>query len=206
VRANLQGYWTTQPPPFTPAWYAHHPNAWKATHPYAPYAAATFVAAATWLGISALEPVVYEYGGTTVVYENGGAEAEERSSEADASAAQALAASGLSTDAAAKEWLPLGVFALARDGQDQADHLVQLLVSKDGAVGGNFFHLLSASEQPLSGAVDRPSQRVAFSVKSNPQLVYETTLGNLTLPRSVVMVHFGNGNDQRWTFVRMHQD
>jgi hypothetical protein len=180
---------------FTPAWYAQHPNAWKFAHPHADaWAVATFGAAAAWVGITAQPIVTYE---TSTASDGEPASTEEAAREATELATSETATEGSS------EWLPLGVFALAPQGQTDSNAAVQLALDKQGAVRGSYYDLLSDSSKPIQGALAKKSQRVSWYIGENQNVVFETNIDNLTQDEGTATVYTGNGRAQKWSLVRL---
>lgn len=200
IQQTLSGKYVQQP--FTPAWYTQHPNAWQATHPHADVlVAATWTAMATWVGVVA-PPVAYGY--SDVVYTESGEEIVTEESAAQAQQAAALAASVPYTDDAS-EWLPVGVFAVLREGQTDSNAVVQLAVSQQGSIKGSYYDLLTDSGHTLQGSIDKQTQLVAFSIGANQGAVWETSLNSLTAQQAPLTVYFANGRSQKWALVRMEQ-
>ena len=154
-----------------------------------------------------MQPVVYNYGdnvtyqGDQVYYGNQPfATADEYYQQASA-----LAASAPATDANAGGWMPLGVFALVQGDQSDPHYIMQLAVNKSGALAGNYSDLISGTNVPIHGAVDKKSQRVAWTVGDNKRTVGETGLGNLTRDEAPALIHIGKDRTQQWTLVRLKQ-
>lgn len=96
-------------------------------------------------------------------------------------------------EAAAAEWLPLGVFAITHDGAAEADLLVQLAVTKEGVVGGTAQDQKAGQTYPVDGLVDKQTQRTIWSYtdEQGKRIVMETSVYNLTQPEATGLVHFG---------------
>ncbi len=180
-------------------WHTAHPGAWYA----AGWAAGSAWAAATWAGIGDwfeypvnVEPVSYDYG-TNVTYENNNIYIDGQ----DAGSAPeyyqqavTLAEEGTQAQASADEqWLPLGVFALARSGHDQSNVTIQLAVNKKGVIRGNYTDMFSDQPVQVHGSVDKETQRVAFTVGDNKTAVFETGLYNLTKDDAPVSMSIRQG-------------
>ncbi len=105
------------------------------------------------------------------------------------------------------EWLPLGVFAITRPGQDQANELVQLAVSKDGMLSGTLFNQQTGQARPLAGMVEHATQKAAWAFADSPTdaLVVETSLYNLTEPELTALAHLDAVNTEVWQLVRLKQ-
>ena len=104
------------------------------------------------------------------------------------------------------QWLPLGVFGLMADGQKSPEMVFQLAVDKAGAIAGNYYDEIADTTAPVSGAVDKKNQRVAWHVGSNKNLVIETGLYNLTLDQSTALVHYGPDRCQQYVLVRVKKN
>jgi hypothetical protein len=192
-----------------------------------PWAAATLGTAATWLGLDALEGAGYPAADTTVytgdsattenqTADNDNADddaadnaadqtadnaADDESSKLPASAAEAnkLASSGAAEQASDAKFLPLGVYSIAPEGQDDATAVVHLAVSKEGVVRGTYYDLKTDKDSNIQGAVDKKTGRVAWSVVGDGKVVYETTLRSLTDDTGAISVHEADGNSQAWS-------
>jgi len=180
---------------------------WAQTHPYAahhiaygyhPFAVATWAAAGAWVGAA------YSSGyGTSVVYEGDTVYVDgEASASPEAYAEQATQIAARESEEA-EEWLPLGVFALTPADASDANMLVQIAIAKNGAVSGSYYHTLTETTLPLQGSFDKASQRAAWTFGDNSNVVYETSLGNLTLDDAPLLVHFADGRTQEWRLVRL---
>jgi hypothetical protein len=53
---------------------------------------------------------------------------------------------------------------------------MQLAMNKEGAIRGNFQNFLTDKVTPVSGALDKETQRVALKLEENDSLVLETGL------------------------------
>ncbi|MBN1908293.1 MAG: hypothetical protein JW818_01015 [Pirellulales bacterium] len=203
VRGNLQNRYNNL---FTPQWYRDHPNAWKLTHPHADaWAVASAAAMAAWIGVATAPGYGYGYGDTVIyegdtVYING---EEVASAEEYAVQASQLADAGATTSNQ-QNWMPVGVFALAGNGQPSTDRLLQLALAQDGTVGGAYYDALTNQDLPVQGSVDPKTGRVAWTVGKNRQTVMETDLNNLSKAETPVLVHFGDNNTQKWLLVRLN--
>jgi hypothetical protein len=102
------------------------------------------------------------------------------------------------------EWLPLGVWALAQEEKGDASMFFQISIDKDGVVTGAYQNVLSGEKSPISGQVDKKTQRVAWKIGSN-NTVLETSLQNLAQDVAGCLVHFGADVTQTWLLVRLKQ-
>ena len=184
------------------AWY---PAAWAAG---SAWNAANWYTLSNWFGYSGVSPYYYNYG-TNVTYNNGNvydgsqlaATAPEYYQQA-VSLADAGSATPLSTDG---EWLPLGVFALSRQGESSSNLIMQLAVNKQGIIGGNYTDTVNNDTLPIHGSVDKQTQRAAWTVGNNKGTVLETGLYNLTKEEAPVLLHINGETTQQWLLVRLHQ-
>ena len=160
-----------------------------------------------WYGWGNAQPIYYDYG-TNITYQGDDvyygdapvATADEYYQQADT-----LAQSNPPNKGADDQWQPLGVFGLAQGDQTSASALFQLATNKSGAIAGNFSDLLTGSTLKVQGAVDRKTQRAAWTVGDNKDTVYDTGIYNLTKDEAPLLVHFGKDRTQQWLLVRMKQ-
>jgi hypothetical protein len=194
---------------FTPAWYANRVHVWR---PVA-WTAAVFWAGASWATVSTTcgyseEPVIYDYGSRVVYEDNRVYYDGEDVASAEEYAVQAtdIATTGLKAEVSEKEeWVSLGVFGMVQGDEKDANKIFQLAVNKDGVIRGTYYDALSDTESPVSGSVEKRTQRAAWIVGDHKDTVYETGIGNLTEPETTLLVHFGKDRTQQWTLVRLEQ-
>lgn len=118
--------------------------------------------------------------------------------------ASSLAANGATAEAPSDgDWLPLGVFALTKPGQPKSDVSVQLAVSKQGVIRGNYTDSASNQNQVIQGSIDKQTQRVAFTVGENTENVFETGLYNLTKDEAPCLMHLGSDRTEQFLLVRL---
>ncbi len=194
---------------FNNGWYVAHPGAWRA----AAWTAAAVWAGATWGSVSSYcgypaEPAIYDYGGSVVymddsVYYDGQVVA---TAEEYAEQAVAIAEIGEKAQPTEKEeWVSLGVFGMVKGEETEANQIFQLAVNKEGIIRGNYYDALSDSTLPVQGAVEKETQRAAWTVADRKETVYETGIGNLTKEETTMLVHFGKNRTQQWTLIRLEQ-
>ena len=182
---------------------AWSPAGWTAGQEWS---AAAWPAVGTALGWSAdTQPMVYNYG-TNITYQGnqvyyGGQPA--ATAEQYYQQASTLAQSAPPPDSKAPGWMPLGVFALVQNDQAEPHYIMQLAVNKAGTLGGNYSDLISGSTLPIQGAVDKKTQRVAWTVGSNKNTVGETGIYNLTQNEAQALIHLGKDKPQQWMLVRL---
>jgi hypothetical protein len=104
------------------------------------------------------------------------------------------------------QWMPLGVFAVLPTEDAPVDVLVQLAVSKDGAISGTYLNKAADVTLPVTGSVDKESQRVAWKVGEEDAVVMETQLESLTQDESTVLLHFEGGETEAWWMFRIDQE
>jgi hypothetical protein len=162
-------------------------------------------------------PYYYDYGpGGNVVYRDNYVYVDGTrvgTAEEYAQSAAALAAVDPSEVPAkdAAEWLGLGTFAVVESSDpDDPDAMaptrfVQLAVDKNGFVSGTFFNKKTDETYALSGRVDKETQRLAFSIDDNKDIVFETGMYNLTQDETPVLVHLGPSKTETFVFVRLEQ-
>lgn len=193
---------------FRPGWYARYPYAWR---PGSWYAAGLWTGLA-WGGLvgwfgwpDVVQPVYYDYGNTIVyqgdtVYINNqpGPSAEEYYQQA-----QTLAESRPDADKKTDEYDPLGIFALVQGEQSDASEVFQLAVNKAGIMRGNYQNILTQTVLPVRGAVNEKTQRAAWTVGDNKEVVYDSGIYNLTKDEAPILIHFGKDRTQQWLLVRL---
>jgi hypothetical protein len=209
IRGNVHGRYNHL---FTPQWYAQHPNAWHALHPHANvWAVVTWPALANWIGYASGD-APYDYG---TVYESTYYfdENEETAPQVgedvlirDYQDPAELAGEGLSGATATdpNQWLPLGVFAVSMPGSTTTpNRLFQFAVNKNGQIAGSYYDAMSDQSLPIQGAIQKDTQRAAWTVGSNKTSVWETNLGGFTENHSTVLLHSGNSQTEKWMMVRL---
>ena len=180
---------------------------------------ATLATAGTFLAIDAMQdatyqPPVYDYG-VNVVYQGDDVYVDgKRTANATEYAQQSIALANEPTaqppapapPAPGKQpdWLPLGVWALAQEEKGDAYMFFQLSIDKNGVVSGAYQNVLSGEKSPISGQVDKETQRVAWKIGTN-NTVIETGLRNLSQDVASCLVHFGPDKTQTWLLVRQKQ-
>jgi hypothetical protein len=167
----------------------------------------------TWSAPAAVwsEPVYYDYGPNgNVYYQDNSVYIDGQqvcSAEDFAASAAALATvppPATEQEAEQAEWMSLGTFAISTSDQDtQPARAIQLAVNKQGVVSGTYFNDDAGQAQTVLGQVDKETQRVAFRLGDNQDVVMETSLYNLTQDEAPVMVHFGPDKVEYWLLVRL---
>ena len=190
------------------------------------WAPAAFGGAATWLGMEALSPATGGYAPVDTVYtadqgdegdENPVAQSDDQDATeentdnanetaqqgpAPSSEAAALAKNGATDPPKDAKLLPLGVYSIAPRDHTEASAMLQIAVSKDGVLRGSYCDLLSNQDLPIQGAVDKKTQRVAWTVGPKGKVLFETSLANLTQDKGQLSVHYEDGETRPWTIAR----
>jgi hypothetical protein len=190
---------------FTPAWYTAHRAAWTtAAIAASAWAAASWNSAANWVGCDLL-PEDYDYG-STVLYQGGDVYVEGQPAGSYAQyydQASSLAASGDAKQSDKADWLSLGVFGMVQGQQTDPTMIFQLAVNHQGIIRGNFYNTVTDTTEPVHGAVDKKTQRVAWTMGDNKSTVIDTGLANLTKDEGPALVHFGKDRTEEWLLVRL---
>ena len=205
--SSLQANFSSKNEPFSPAWYADHPGAWQYTHPHADaWAVAGIGATAAWLGLGS----GYGYVASDTYYtsDDGTTEeepatdevqTEQESQPQDAAQLAAIGAKDVPNDT---QFLPLGVYALAPQGHNDATAVLQLSVTKDGILRGSYCDLVSDQGQTVFGAIDKQSRKAAWTIGEGGRTVFETTLESLTQTDGQVALEFPGGEVKQFTLAR----
>lgn len=108
-------------------------------------------------------------------------------------------------DVAAKmEWMPLGTFAISSSPDDKSTtRTIQLAVNQDGVISGTYYNQSTDKTYPVQGNVDKKTQRVAFTIGSNNDVVMETGIFNLTQATAPALVHHGTSQTDTYLLVRL---
>jgi len=197
------------------------PRPWHPWHPghggYRPghwWAWASAGSITGWIAHSWTAPIYYRYGtGGNVYYQDNTVYIDnEPYCTADQYYQQAVNIAASEPEMAPEEaekveWLPLGVFALTQEGVNTTTMYLQLAVSKSGIISGTFYNETTGATHPVEGMVDEATQRAAWKSadESNPDIVMETGLYNLTEDQATLLVHFGPEQTQQWLMVRLDE-
>jgi hypothetical protein len=217
------GKWNDKNMPFSKDWWHnhdHHDGHWNhwnhfADHHYHPYHWWNWCSApalSTWITFGWGAPCYWDYGPGEYIYCNNGvvfvngvwfepAPVFYRRTLLLAQQAPVFTP----VQAAQVQWLPLGVFAIARDGVADNNVLVQLAVTPDGVIGGTMFNQLTGVSFPIQGMIDKATQRAAWTYTDDlgAQIVMESSIFNLTQPAATGLIHYGPDNIQVMELVRL---
>lgn len=206
-------------------WSRYHPGfpGWHYRYwfPYYPYnywwSVPTWGGVVNWFNWNTpawRQAVYYDYGmGGNVVYQNnsvyvGGEQVATANDFAQSAALLATVEPPANEEqAAAVEWMPLGTFAMSTGEKDtEPTRIVQLAVTKEGVIGGTLFNTQTQQSTAIQGQVDRNTQRVAFRIGEKDNIVAETGIYNLTQDEAPVLVHFSNGTNENFLFIRLKNE
>lgn len=103
-------------------------------------------------------------------------------------------------------WKPLGTFSVAISQDEQnPPRVMQLAVNQQGLISGTIYNRTSDKLYTVQGRVDKYTQRVAFTIGNDPNVVLETGLYNLTVDETPVLVHFNESRAATYLFVRLDE-
>jgi hypothetical protein len=190
-------------------WYGDHPGAWAASGwtAGAAWVPSTWGAIAGFCGYGNDTPISYNYG-TNVIAQDGNVMVDGQNvGTTDEFSQQAadLAATGTEAETPdTDEWLSVGVFAMVRNEQQHPQLIVQLAINKHGILRGNYTDEITDHTLPIHGAVDKETQRAAWTVGGNKQTVMEAGLNDLSEGEAPALIH-KNGKTDHWLLVRLEQ-
>lgn len=192
-------------------WWNRYPNVgWRYPNNFNYWGWAAWPAVTSWFPWGWTQPVYYSYG-DNVYYQDDQVYYGTQpvaTAEQYAQQAEAIATSVPDVTPADTDWMPLGVFALAPDGEPNgADPTMylQLAVSKQGIISGTIQNTATGKVQPIEGMVDKQTQRAAWTVQGQTRPLMETGVVNLTENSAPALVHFADGSTQQWLLVRLDQ-
>ncbi len=118
--------------------------------------------------------------------------------------ANQIASTGQTAEPAADtKWLPLGVFAIVEGDQTSSDDVFQLAVDRQGVIRGNYHNIGTDQMESIAGAVDKTTQRAAWTIGSDKSPVYEAGIENLTMEQTPMLVHTGDGQSRQVNLIRL---
>jgi hypothetical protein len=194
---------------FGQQWYGDHPDAWAASGwaAGAAWAPSTWGAVAGYCGYGNATPISYNYG-VNVTSQNGNVSVDGQNvgtNEEFSQQAADLAQTGTEAETTdTEQWLPLGVFAMVRNENQHPQLIVQMAIDKQGILRGNFTDEITDQASPIHGAVDKQTQRAAWTVGGNKNTVMEAGLSDLTDGEAPALIH-KNGKTDHWLLVRLEQ-
>jgi hypothetical protein len=175
--------------------------------------------AATWATMGAFvgaslasqpQPVYYAYGtGGNVYYENNTVYVNGEAAGTPAQynqQAQAMVQAAPPVDQP-QEWMPLGVFALSREGLSDTQAVIELAISKTGAIAGTYHNEASGVSRPIKGTANLEQQRAAigFADGKNAEIALETGIYNHPQDEAPGLLHTGAEQSEPVLLVRLQQ-
>lgn len=200
---------------FTPNWWharnhLWHGNHWHYCHSHRPYywwRWATWSGVRAWVSYGWEDPLNYGYNDNVVFSDEAVYINEEPIAAADdyLQMGEKLANIPGPGDDEEIDWMPLGVFAMSASQEDKEPQMmVQLVLSKDGRLGGTYYHFRTQNMHSIKGSVDEKTQRVAFKIGDQTENLLEVGLAGLTEGEAPMWVHFGKSEStQTWMLIRM---
>jgi hypothetical protein len=94
---------------------------------------------------------------------------------------------------------------LAQGEETTSNDIFQLAINKGGTVRGNYYNAISDSTQPVSGGLDKQTQRLAWTIGERKDPVYKAGLYNLTQEQTTLLVHFGKDRTEQYKLFRIEQ-
>tara|TARA_R100001132_G_scaffold27354_1_gene32493 strand:+ start:12565 stop:13854 length:1290 start_codon:yes stop_codon:yes gene_type:complete len=204
---------------FNRSWWSNRPgwnsSSWRFQHGWGRYPAGywwrpvTAVAMTGWFTGWWNTPSYYDYGENIYYQDNSVYYGDQPVATADEYYQQAVTlADSVPENAPAddkSDWMPLGVYAITNADSEETNMILQLAVSKEGVIAGTFYNDITQVSHPVEGMVEKENQRASwhFSDGSNPNLVMETGIYNLTKDQTDVLVHFNAEKTQTWMLVRL---
>ncbi len=198
---HRKGQWYHRPGYWYGLWPHYHVCHWH-RYGYRPWAWVTWPTVSVWFGYPA-QPVYYNYYVLNGYVYNGDARLASVSTYARQAGSLAAAAPAPADEG---DWLPLGVFGLAPDGTAEPEVVVQLAAAKSGVVAGTYYHAGKGITLPISGSIDKATQRVAWRVGGERGVLMETGLGDLTKDEASVLIHFPEGVSESWAMTRVNEE
>ncbi len=90
--------------------------------------------------------------------------------------AEAIVLSVPEVKPAAKDWMPLGVFAITQDGEPtgaEPTMFLQLALSKQGVISGTFQNTATNTVKAVEGMVDKQTQRAAWTAEGESRRLWK---------------------------------
>ncbi len=191
-----RGYWGFGSYPANPWWW------WRA---------AAWGALSTFLWATEPDPYYIDYG-VTVIYED---ETVYVNNEAQPAAEYSEPVLEMGTnveqpppptppqEGKPEEWMSLGVYCIVEEEKGEPAYFFQFSVNREGIISGAYQNTISKDAKPVSGEIDKKSQRAAWRIGDNHQTIFATSLANLTQDVSPVEIHFSDGRNLTWLLVRL---
>ena len=175
------------------------PTGWTAGQAWSAAAWPAVAATLGWGG--GVQPADYNYG-TNVTYQGDQVYyGDQPVATADQYYQQAssLAASTPAPDPNSGDWMPWAFLPWSRKISPTRNISCNWPSTSRARLGGNYTDLMSGTNVLIQGAVDKKTQRVAWTVGENKRTVGETGLYNLTQDEAPALIHIGKDKTQQWT-------
>lgn len=201
---------------FNRNWWAGHPyihnnywhnNVWRHRPWGYWWGPATWVGLSSWMAWNWGSPRYYNYGSNFYysddnVYQNG-----KRLGSAAEYYDQAVAILEKAPKIADNkdQWMSLGVFAVSRNADKPSNKVLQLAVNKEGVIQGTYYNMDKDKARPISGMVDKKSQRAVWTFADNKKnsRIMETGIANLTKNKTSMLVHLSRDKTETWQMIRL---
>ena len=82
-------------------------------------------------------------------------------------------------------------------------NIFQLSVNKQGIIRGNYYDAVTDTTAPVTGSVDKQTQRAAWTVGDRPTPIYDAGIANLTKDETTMLVHYGGNRSQQFSLIRV---
>ena len=188
-------------------WYGNHFNPWWGGAGFGAglWVGATWGSLVPFCGFSSF-PVYYDYG-TSVVYSANSVTVQGESvgtPQQYSQQATAIASTGSkATEDPMETWQSLGVFAMVRAEEKDPSNYLQLAVNKDGILRGSYYNSIEDNTSKVKGAVDKKTQRAAWTIGDKAKPVYEAGILNLTREQTTVLVHKADDKTEQLLLFRI---
>jgi hypothetical protein len=196
---------------FTPNWYRRYPGAWFTAGLIAgsAWAAVPWTTCSSYVGYPVeTVPYTYDYG-DNITYQDGsvyyGDQVYATEAQYADQASQIAAAGEQAQPAPDEKWQALGVFAMVQGDETTSNDIFQLAINKDGVLRGNYYNAVADAVTPVTGSLDKKSQRVAWTIGDKKYPVYEAGLFNLSKEETTMLVHVDKDNTQQYKLFRIEQ-
>jgi hypothetical protein len=94
---------------------------------------------------------------------------------------------------------------MVQGDETTSNDIFQLAINKDGVVRGNYYNAVNDTTTPVSGSLDKKSQRIAWTIGDQKSPVYETGLYNLSQPDTTMLAHYAKDRTEQYRLFRIEQ-
>ena len=91
---------------------------------------------------------------------------------------------------------------MVRNEKQHPQLILQLAINKDGIIRGNYTDEVTDHTLPVHGAVDKDTQRAAWTVGGNQTTVMEAGINDLTGSEASALIH-KKCKTEHWLLVRI---